>query len=142
MGIQIQQTIFEVLEPGEYPAKVAGIEAVEGQFGPQLRWSFDLGDGKKLSAWTSQTFSPKAKLYKWTASAFGGWDIPRGYVLDTDALLNRPVRLIVVVEAGRDGPYSKVSDVLPPRRQQAPAANGAAMAAPPPPLFDEEEVPF
>lgn len=49
---------------------------------------------------------------------------------------------IVVVEAGRDGPYSKVSDVLPPRRQQAPAANGAAMAAPPPPLFDQEEVPF
>jgi len=148
MGIQIQQTVFETLEPGEYSAKVAGIEATDGQFGPQLKWSFGLGDDRKLSAWTSQTFSPKSKLYKWTAAAFGGWEIPSGYVLDTDALLNRPVRVIVTVEAGRDGPYNKVSEVLPPRRQQqAPAANGAARAAmavmtPPAPLWDEEEAPF
>ncbi|MCB0189187.1 MAG: hypothetical protein KDE31_33185 [Caldilineaceae bacterium] len=143
MGLQIQQTVFEVLEPGEYPARVVGVESAEGVYGPQLRWTFDLGDGHKLTAWTSQTFSAKSKLGKWTAAAFSDWTIPRGYVLDTDDLLNRPLRLIVVVEAGRDGPYNKVAEVLPPRRaQQAPATNGAATVAPPLPLSDDEVVPF
>lgn len=142
MGLTIKQTVFEVLEPGEYPAVVAEIEAVDGQFGPQLRWRFDLGDGRRLSAWTSQTFSAKSKLGKWAVACFGGRELPRDYVLDTDKLLGRPVRLIVVTENGRDGPFSKVSDVLPPRRPQP--AKPVAAEPPPPDWLDgeTEEVPF
>lgn len=153
MGIQIQQTVFETLEPGEYPAQVAEIEAVEGQFGPQLRWKFNTDDGHTLSAWSSQTFSPKSKLYKWTAAALGGRDIPAGVAFDSDAVIGRRVRLIVVTQAGKEGDYNRVSEVLPPKRpapmapngngtrQQQPAAQPAYSPDEPPdwPGWDDEE---
>lgn len=134
----IQQTVYEVLEAGEYGATVSQIETADGQYGPQLKWQFSLEGDRRLSAWTSQTFSAKSKLWKWTAAALGR-DIPRGYTLDTDFLIGRPVRVIVTVTPGRDGEdYNRIGDVLPPRRT-APTANGAGYVAP---LFEEEEVPF
>ena len=139
----IQQTVFEVLEPGEYPAIVSRVEAVEGQYGPQLRWQFTLEHGNTLSAWTSQTFSQRSKLYAWVRACFGGREIPAGWALDTAKLPGRPVRLIVVTEQGRDGEFSKVRELLPPRK--FPASAPAAPASPPPPaapvrdLFDDDD---
>lgn len=134
MAISIGQTAYEVLEPGEYPATVTGIEAADGQFGPQLKWQFLTDDGHKLSAWTSQTFSPKSKLFKWTSAALGGWDIPIGYDFNSDHVVNRHVRLIVETKAGAEGDFSRVTGVLPPRKAQPPAGNGARQAVTPPPV--------
>lgn len=140
MGVSIQQTRYETLEAGEYPATVQTLEAAEGQFGPQLKWTFDLGDGHKLSAWTSQVFSPKSKLYRWAMACFGGKQIPETYTLNTDHLIGRTVRVIVVVQEGKDGPYNRISEVLAPKRTTG--GNGAGTqqvkAAPPPPPPDEE----
>ena len=130
----IPQTTFQVLESGEYQAFVNEVKAVDGQFGPQLRWSFsltDVDDGS-VTAWTSQVFSPRSKLYSWVRACFEGKEIPAGWPLDTNKLPGRPVRLILTVEQGKDGPYNKVSELLPPRKSigSAPAARAAA---PPPP---------
>ena len=127
----IPQTVFQVLESGEYQAFVSEVKATEGQFGPQLRWSFSLVDVEDgvVTAWTSQIFSPRSKLYNWVRACFEGKEIPTGWPLDTAKLPGRPVRLILTVEQGKDGPYNKVSELLPPRKSP-PAAR---VAAPPPP---------
>ena len=136
----IQQTVFEVLEAGEYPAVVSKVEPTTGQYGDQLRWQFHLENGATLSAWTSQVFSPRSKLYAWVRACFGGREIPVGWALDTAKLPGRPVRLIIVTEQGRDGEFSKVRELLPPRKfpASAPAVAPAALAKPatPPPYLE------
>lgn len=143
MGVTVQQTAYELLEAGEYPATIVEVLAEEGQFGPQLKFKFQLDDGRTLLGWCSQTFSPKSKLYNWTKAAFGGSEIPRTYNLNTDHLQGRGVRLFVTVEPGRDGEYNKISNVLPVRRSTngttPPPAPAPASTFPPP---EREEVPF
>lgn len=135
MGIKIQQTVYETLEPGEYSAVVDAIEDVTGQFGPQLKWTFRLAGGQPVVGWSSQTFSPKSKLYKWTCAALGRGDLPRDYAFDSDHVLGRLLRLILIVEAGKDGDFNRISEVLPPKRQSGLVTGGepeqARMAVPP-----------
>lgn len=117
MGIVINQSKGgELIETGEYPARVVSIEEADGQFGPQLKWKFELTgpdtSGKTLSAWCSQNFSIKSKLYAWTLAAFGGNPIPETYAFDSDDVIGRNVRLVVVVKAKADGSeFSKIDQV-------------------------------
>ena len=153
--MRISQQVFETYEPGVYPATVASIEPVSGQFGDQLKVKFDLdGAGDhSLAVWTSLVFSQKSKLGQLAKAAFGGRDIPPDYVLDTDHLLGRRLRLLVTTEERSDGSnYNKVSQFL--AMQAAPAASTAPPApAPRPPApaaldpFDgappyDERIPF
>lgn len=152
MGITITQTAGTVIPTGEYPAKIVSIEETTGQFGPQLKVKFMLSgapdiDGTTTSAWYGQTFSPKSKLFALAVAAFGGRAIPATYNFNSDDLLNRSVRVVVVEKQKPDGStFSKVDSVKP-----AKSANGtpaqAAQAAPspvplPPPEPPAEQIPF
>lgn len=113
--MQIKQTRFETIPMGEYPAVIRDIEPQEGQFGPQLKFTFELIEGEHqgttLLAWTSQTFSPRSNLFKWTRAAFAR-DIPPTYDLDTSHLIGKKVRLAVLTKAKDDGSeFNKVDDV-------------------------------
>lgn len=128
----IPQTVYTPLEPGEYAGFVVEVKAVDGQYGPQLRWQFTLEhDGGSISAWTSQTFSQRSKLYAWVRACFDGKEIPPSWALDTNKLAGRQVRLIIVTEQGKDGEFSKVRELLPPRK--FPTSAAARVAPPPPP---------
>lgn len=136
MGIKVKQTRIELLPEGAYEATIGDIEAAEGRYGPQLKFTFNLLEpqGKTLSGWCSQSFNVKSKLYAWARAAFGGRDIPPGWDLDCDKLLDRRVLLVVGKEKGTDGTeFNKIKDLLPigtPRIVQAPSAPQPAIEAP------------
>jgi hypothetical protein len=116
MTIKIVQTVVEVLETGKYPAKIASIEEADGQFGAQLKFSFELpnpkgGENKILVGWTSQKFTPSSKLYLWTEAAFGA--ITRDYEFNSDDLLGKKVTLVVTEETREKGTYNKITTPYP-----------------------------
>jgi hypothetical protein len=120
MGATIKQTHYEPLPVGEYPAKIGAVEVSDGQYGSQVKLRFDVTaagfEDRSVTGWASATFSPKSKLYQWVRAAFGR-DIPSGYDLNTDHLLDRPVTLVLVTKAGDDGgEYNRIHDVKPAKR--------------------------
>jgi len=152
MGIVIKQTaVGDPLPVGEYIAQIAGIEKQPGQYGEQLRFKFQISDGvhagRSLTGWTSTAFSPKSKLYKWAQAAFGGAVIPATWDFDSDKIVGRSVRLVVVVKLGDDGlEWNKIDDVLPVKRAGAPAASAppphATVPAPAGVGWGSDEMPF
>jgi hypothetical protein len=127
MGYTIELRHIDVIPAGEYPAKITNIEKDDGRFGEQLKFTFNLqpgdnGERRELIGWTSYVFSTRSKLYKWVRAAlFDGGQIPRGYVLDTDDLLGKPVILVVTKKLSEEGDeFNKVDDVLPYRQQEPP----------------------
>ncbi len=113
--MKLNQTIYEILDTGTYTATVSAIDADEGQFGPQLKWLFKLEDGSTQTAWTSQSYSNKSKLFAWTRAILGETPDP----LDTDDLIGRPCRLSIVIKTRDDGTeYNKVDNVLAPKAAQ------------------------
>jgi len=111
----VQQQHYEALPVGEYAAKIGEIEVQAGQWGPQLKFQFDLLDDgledRYVIGWCSQTFSPKSKLFKWSQAAFRR-EIPPEYDLNTDHLLGRSVILVIVTRTGEDGTeYNRIEGV-------------------------------
>lgn len=142
MGIEIPQTKNEVIPVGEYPATIDNIEDADGQFGPQLKFTFSIASGpyadKVLSAWCSKSFNVKSKLFAWTKAVFGGVDIPEDYNFDSDQLVGQKVMLTVIKKQSPDGAeYNKVDSVSP-----MPKAKAAVKVAPKPPFARGEDVPF
>ena len=137
--MRIPQTVYETYEPGVYPARLASIEPTDGQFGQQLKIKFDLdgAGGHSLTVWTSSVFSQKSRLGQLAKAAFGR-DIPPDYVLDTDHLIGRRLRLLVTIEERSDGStFNKVSQFLAMQ-----AGPGAAAAQPRPPAPAPQAAPF
>ena len=57
-----------------YPGYVDRVEdGLEGKYGPQLKWVFVLDDDPTREEWgyTSETFSPRSKAYKWVKGIYG-----------------------------------------------------------------------
>lgn len=137
MGIVVEQTVFEPIPTGEYPAKVASVEEVEGKYGPQLKINFDLTapglEGRKLAAWTNRIFAHGKPLFTLAEAAFGA-PIPEGYALNTDDVVGRPLRL-VIVEKTKDGKtFSRVEGYKPAAKK----VKAPAPTAPPPPPSDDD----
>jgi len=146
--MKIEQSYFEPVPTGDYQCVVGAVAPDEGQFGPQLQFRFDITAGdmtdRSLMGWCSQKFSPKSKLYKWTRAILGK-DIPRGWALDTDLLLDRPVVATVVVQTREDGSeYNKLTDLRPYRNgqnAQRPVSVAPTAAEPPNfPAIDESQL--
>jgi len=132
----IEKTTYTVLDTGVYPATVDSIEEATGQYGPQLRVRFDLGNGTYLSAWASQALSDKSKLGKWTKAILG--NIPSA--LDTSTLIGKPCRLSVAIKTRDDGSeYNRIDEVLAPK---AAAPKGPKPTPQPEAVAEGEELPF
>ena len=137
MGTIVKQERYETLPVGEYLSKISKIEAKTGQYGPQLKFRFDLvGDNlidRYVTGWCSQTFSPKSKLYAWTRAAFGGREIPPTYNLNTDHLLGKAVTLVLVTVTSDDGQeYNKIHDMRPAKRAPTPPPAATVVPTPAP----------
>ena len=118
MTIKIEQTIYEPVPTGRYSAKIVDIEETEAQFGPQLKFTFELppdedGENRTIFGWCSKKFSSKSKLYGWTRAALGGNSIDRSYMFNSDDLIGRKVTLSVTEEQGELGIVNKISSVIP-----------------------------
>jgi hypothetical protein len=152
VAIRIEQTRFEAIPTGGYPAVVTGLEEQEGQYGPQIKWTFTVDwpdtdwHGSTLPAWTSARFGSKSKLYQWTKAVFGGRDIPADYVWDSSHVLGKKVRIVVIekIRPADGSEFSKVEDVLP-FKAEGPVKQPDATPPPPPPMppaGEADEFPF
>lgn len=144
MPITVKQTQHVCLPAGVYPAQVSNIEDADGQYGPQLKFTFDLlgeHQGKQLTGWTSKSFNVKSKLYEWTQGMLGGIAIDPEWDFSSDAVMGKKVLLTVLKKAGDNGSeFNRIDNVLP-----APRPKAKAKAAPPPPDEDgpyDDEPPF
>lgn len=127
MAITIAQTVFETIPCGRYPAKIVAIVEEVGQFGPQLKFRFELpkgegGSARILYGWTSKKFSNQSKLYDWTRAALGGAPIDPNYVFNSDDLIGKKVFITVLEEQSDRGAFNKIQSMFPyqPKTQQAP----------------------
>ena len=106
MSFEIEQTQHVLLPVGEYSAQITEVEPDDGQFGPQVKFTFTILDEDyrdlTLLGWTSAKFNNKTKLYEWTREAFGN-PIPKDYNFRSDDLVGRDVSLTVIVRRKDDG---------------------------------------
>ena len=106
MTFEIEQTQYVLLPVGEYPAQITTVEPDDGQFGPQVKFTFTILDGdykdQTLLGWASAKFNNKTKLYDWTRAVFDR-PIPYDYNFRSDDLVGQKVSLTVIVKRKDDG---------------------------------------
>ena len=111
--MKLHKIIYEPVEPGTYDAILSKTEDSTGQFGPQVMFSFDLGENRILRAWASGKLSPKSKMGGWVKALLG--ELPDE--LDTAALVGTKCRVKVDIDIKDDGKeFSRIVDVLAPRK--------------------------
>ena len=122
MGVRIPQTWSRLYPVGEYAATITAIKEKEGQFGPQLQFTFMLDVAREqenpLLGWTSAIFSARSKLYKWVKAAFGGSQLSREYTFDSDDVIGKKVLLTLVVRERDDGSSFNTIDSLRAAQQE------------------------
>jgi hypothetical protein len=98
-----------------FEAKVTKIEVRPHPFfkddegNPEIKvnfqFTFDDGEGKRiLFGETPTTFTthPDCKLRNWVQQILGGIEVPAGYNLNTDTLVDSPVRIVVGLRTWKD----------------------------------------
>lgn len=132
-----EQPDFEPMEPGEYKAKLSELEEeLEGQYGPQVRFTFEVMDdedynGDTIRGWASlktdddgdYTFWEGTKLWDWVTALRGGDAVGVGEEFSLDDLIGNTCRILVVNKTKKDGtPTDKVDNVLAPKKTKAPGS--------------------
>ena len=72
-------------------ATIQDIEEDEGEYGPSLRWVFDV-DGDEVWAWCSQKLSKRSKLGGWLKGL--GHDIEAGETVNLKEYIGNPVQIM------------------------------------------------
>ena len=131
MGIVIKQTKPTApMEPGWYRAKVAELQMVEGKYGEQIQWLFELENGQQLRAWSSAIFNPRSKLYAWTEAILAK-KIPESYDFNSDHIIGRRCDILVEIKPTPNGDFARVTKVAPANSM---TRDGA--------VEDDEDLPF
>jgi len=118
LTITVQDT--EPMPTGEYPVKLVELTTVDGKYGEQLRFKFEVvkGDyaGRTLIAFATPSGNPASKCVRW-ASALLERALQAGEQLDLQSLIGRYARAVVVVKASGDGrEVNVIQEILPARR--------------------------
>lgn len=125
----VKRTEYEQVEPGQYTAYVRNVISREGKFGEYLQFEFEIDkdrdyDGFTVTGNAPQSFRAGSKLDAWIlALGVDTRDMEPGDSFDTDELLDRKCRIIVIsnktkTKGGENVEYSNVSDVLPYKRRK------------------------
>ena len=116
---QVEQTFYETMPEGLYPGKVQKIDGVEGLYGPQFKFVFEVyEEGKilpqEITAWCSRKFSTKSKLFAWTKAALGGNPIPEDYNFSALDIIGKDLTIFVEqTEPNEDGTvYNRIGKVM------------------------------
>jgi len=123
MAITITAQSGEPLPTGEYRVELTAIELSTGQYGEQLKWTFQvLEKGLNLVAYSTLSPSLASKCMRW-ASALLGRAIQAGEQVDFEALVGKTAVAVVVRKRKEDGSeYNAVEDLLP--KASLPATEG------------------
>ena len=112
------------LEAGVYAARAASLAKKAGTYGESLQITFEIAKGEhagvKLSAYTDLDIVPGRKTAKWLA-ALGvrpaQLERDAGSSIDISVVIGKPCRLLVVEKDGKNGSYSRIQQVMPPKGQ-------------------------
>jgi hypothetical protein len=144
------------LTPGCYPAQIADVKVVEGQYGPRLTWSIEMthnGHVYKAMGYTDTTFYTGSREHQW-ASAILGMDLQPDEEFGESELIGAPVLARISCKPGRNGmTFYTIEDLIVPKASEdneRPGAEAAQnpeddVAFPTPPASDtttEDKVPF
>jgi hypothetical protein len=111
-SFKIPKKTIVLINEGVYPATIEAMEKGAGNFGEQIKFTFDLGNQFKLTGWTSTNYSEKSKLFSWTKAVLADTFDPKAD-FDTDWLLGQQVLIQVSKRMGTDGnTYNKIEAVL------------------------------
>ncbi len=118
---------FEVIPTGEYLAAFTDYEEETGQYGEQIKITWEIEKpakyaGKKRLDWCNKKLSKGAKTSKlWNrVEALMNRPIEIGEDVDLDSLIGRDVVLVIVEETKDDGtPNAKIASVKAYKRQEA-----------------------
>jgi hypothetical protein len=106
------------------------MEKGAGNFGEQIKFTFNLGNDCKLIGWTSTNYSEKSKLFSWAKSVLGDTFDPN-VEFDSDWLLGKRVLVQVSKRMGADGnTYNKIESVMSIQKQSAPQQPEPAQPTP------------
>lgn len=135
-----------VLEPDKYPGKIKGFDQMEGQFGPQLIWIFDVEapeeavlDGfaepsesghYEVAGFTSFATGEKSKMRPWIIALLG--DMPEEF--DTDDLVGVSCTLDLETYEKKNGITKNIVDKV-----RAPRGNRGKQAKKKDAKKDEKE---
>lgn len=133
MALTLTAQDYTVVEDGEYPAKFAGYEEKDTQFGKTVILQFELLDeenrGVPLSGMASQKLTPKAKLRGWIEGMLGR-ALETGENVNLDALIGTKVMLYVTTEDTDKGLFNRIEKIRKPKAKGKPA---------PKPVVEEED---
>lgn len=120
MGVVITVQESDPLPTGEYPVKLAELTTIDGKYGEQLRFKFEVvrGNyaGRTLIAFATPSGSPASKCVRW-ASALLERTLQAGEQVDLESLIGRYARAVVVVKSTADGrEVNTIQEILPARR--------------------------
>ena len=110
---------------GEFVLRLAELTTVEGKYGEQLRYKFEIAQtgeyaGRVLYAYATPSGNPSSKCVRW-ASALLGRPLEAGEQLNLESLQGRLARAIVLVKQASDGrEVSAIQELLPLKRPGKP----------------------
>ena len=111
-SFKIPKKTITLIDDGVYQATIESMEKGAGNYGEQIKFTFNLGNDCKLMGWTSTNYSEKSKLFGWAKSVLGDTFDPKAD-FDTDWLLGKRVLVQVSKRMGNDGnTYNKIESVI------------------------------
>lgn len=116
---------------GVYVATVKDLTEDDGQFGPQIKFVFEIeetlacdsGDpedwvGQEKWGWCSDSLTPNTKLFKWARQILGG-DFEIGDDLVLDDMIGRKVRITIGENKNGNLAITDVAAYRPAKSKQA-----------------------
>ena len=110
----------EPIPVGEYGLRVVGVQEVDGKFGRQFEWRFELVGKKQVEQygekqfrlWSSTSDSLKGNFMKWTAAIYNR-AVHDGEPVDSDKFAGRNVMGVIITEEKDGETYNKIQNLKP-----------------------------
>ncbi len=123
MTLKMRAQEHEPPDQGVYLAKLADLQEEEGQFGPFVKWSFELNEegyeGQTIRGQSSmpETFTAGTKMWQW-AQGLLGRAIRPGETIDLMDLIGNECLLTIGHKETDRGTFATVDAVNPVRRKK------------------------
>jgi hypothetical protein len=123
MTLKMKAQEHEPPEPGIYRAKLGDLQESEGQFGPFVKWFYELleegYEGQTIRGQSSipEAFTAATKTWQW-AQALLGRPIRPGEVIDLEDLIGNECMLTLGHKETERGTFATVEAVNPIRRKK------------------------
>lgn len=145
MSLKLTMTEYNLHEEAEWlPGEIVAIEEAEGgQYGPSLKWVFQLdGESGDTWAWTGQELTPKARLTKWVRDLEPGNAIEIGQEIDLEKFVGQRVEILFEQEMKDGINREKVTRIRAEKGGSAVRAGQKAAAKAKNPKYAPDEEPF